>query len=380
MADRDPDGKRGSRPVRNIFFSAAVLLCFAAVLEGALRLANPFFPSDLYAHPDFGIMVKPGSPHYRQNSLGFNDAKEFREQKDPGVFRIVALGDSFSWSSGGRNYWPAAEEILRKKFPGKIEVYNQGIIATGPDGYLKLLKNFSLRYSPDAVAAGIYVGNDFAEGNPEKTLVLRFGTRMYFPSRSARSFDAERDIFLWSLIKTRLRLWTNQQALKLEGRAARSGDILSKKNFLEIEKNKLGFLDPVFYDSREWDETCRRLAEMHELLRSRGIPFFAVILPEEFQIEDALWQELFKTYPYLDERAYDRYLPQKRLIPFFRERKIPYLNVLEVFQAQPPGAGPFYQPVNTHFNVKGDEVTGQAVADFLAEQIRGRIEGKEKAG
>lgn len=345
-------------------FFAAVFFLF----EAALRLAEPFFPSSYVNDPLIGLRVKPGA--LGSNRLGFND-QEFSEEKAPGVFRVAALGDSFSWQGGVEgNYWSLAEKELNRLQPGlRAEILNFGVLGTGPSDYERMLRHLSFRYSPDLVVVGIYAGNDFFEAGPNYRLEVRFGT--WFSPSSEKSFflNLDRVSYLIFFLKSRFTIWKNEyDRRREEGREASSG-ALSKDNFLKREKHKIRAFDPGFYEGLEWISVQRRLLEMRDFTKEKKIPLAVIILPEEFQVNEALWEELFRRFPDLDRSAYDRQLPQKMLIRFLRQEKIPFFNGLEAFNAEPTGE-PLYHPFDTHFNMRGNEVTARGVSRFLGEQIQ----------
>lgn len=337
-------------------------------LEILMRLIEPLFPSGQVNDPVLGLRVKPGA--FQSNSLGFND-EEFSESKAPGVFRIAALGDSFNWTGGVRqNYWSLAERLLNESQQhARFEILNFGILGTGPREYEAMLMNVGLRFSPDLVAAGVYVGNDLSLDSNTVRLEIRFGTLHWLPTRRVSWLSLERDSYLWCFLKTRFEIWKNNQDRKKEGSLNSYPHILSRENFLISEKRKLSIFQPSFYDSPPWKQAQASLLRMRDASRERGIPFAVIILPTEVQIDGVLWEELFNTFPDLDRTAYDPHLPQKRLVQFLRQNEIPFCNVLELFIGEGVPGAELYIPSDTHFSTKGNQLTAFGVSRFLAGQI-----------
>jgi lysophospholipase L1-like esterase len=95
------------------------------------------------------------------NSLGFRDL-EFAVQKQPGEFRVLALGDSFTYGQGVRLdlTWPQVLEArLRAEHSGPVEVINAGFACgpgvNSPDGYDRWLASDGLQFAPDLVIVGL---------------------------------------------------------------------------------------------------------------------------------------------------------------------------------------------------------------------------------
>lgn len=160
-------------------FLAAVGLSFGAG-EVAVRILRPAYdlPDDPIRNPlwrhdsEIGWLHEPGSEgvlereefshHVRINGLGWRD-RERTLEKPPGTFRILTLGDSFTWGHGvedGEIFTLLAEGLL----PG-VEVVNLGLSASSTDQQWIILRRFGLAYHPDLVLV-MLSRNDFM-GNTE---------------------------------------------------------------------------------------------------------------------------------------------------------------------------------------------------------------------
>ena len=95
-------------------------------------------------------------------------------------------------------------------------------------------------------------------------------------------------------------------------------------------------------------------------------PVLIMLIPDQFQVDDQLWQALG-----MQDR--DRDQPQKRIIAWLQAEGIPYLDLLEVLRAVPvmaDGQRHLYHLRDTHFNARGNSVTGKALAEFLRQNLR----------
>lgn len=88
------------------------------------------------------------------NSEGFF-GKAFADKKEPTAYRILFLGDSFTFGIGAPGGKGFVEDVGRyfegKRMPRNIEVMNAGRMGSDPIFYLQILKRQMLKYQPDLV-------------------------------------------------------------------------------------------------------------------------------------------------------------------------------------------------------------------------------------
>jgi hypothetical protein len=96
------------------------------------------------------------------NSQGFRSYEDFHLEKPPGVFRVIALGDSTTEGFEVRQSYtyPAVLKRYLKKYGINAEVFNTGISGFGTAEELIYLENEGIKYKPDAVVLGFFA-NDF---------------------------------------------------------------------------------------------------------------------------------------------------------------------------------------------------------------------------
>src|SRR5260370_1205662 len=94
------------------------------------------------------------------NSKGLRDVERSYE-KPLGVFRIVVVGDSFVFGSGGVETSDRFTDILEKSTKN-VEVINMGVPAYGSDQEYLYLKTEGLKYHPDLIILCAFE-NDFRE-------------------------------------------------------------------------------------------------------------------------------------------------------------------------------------------------------------------------
>ena len=100
------------------------------------------------------------------NSFGLRDVQY--SEKKPNDYRILALGDSFTWGAYGTELNQTFAKILEKKLNerhGKLnyQVINAGVPGYGTDQELAYLENKGSELKPDLVLLNFFVGNDFRD-------------------------------------------------------------------------------------------------------------------------------------------------------------------------------------------------------------------------
>jgi GDSL-like Lipase/Acylhydrolase family len=121
------------------------------------------------------------------NSKGLRDV-EHSYDKPPGIFRIVVIGDSFVFGSGGVEPSKRFSDILQAS-TRNTEVINMGVPAYGTDQEYLYLATEGFKYHPDLVILCAY-HNDFSEsfstlnpsnGRPKGYLSLDGGQLVFHP-------------------------------------------------------------------------------------------------------------------------------------------------------------------------------------------------------
>jgi hypothetical protein len=94
------------------------------------------------------------------------------------------------------------------------------------------------------------------------------------------------------------------------------------------------------------------------------IPLKFVLIPDEFQVEDELWEEIVRQ----SGKPLDRDLPQRRIVEWLQARGRSVLDLLPLLRAVEPledGRRHVYHAQNMHFNARGNAIAGRALAGFL---------------
>lgn len=114
----------------------------------------------------------------RTNSQRMREDKEYKYIKDKGVFRILGLGDSFTfgmWVKLEETYLKILERKLNTNEDGrKFEAINMGVPAYGTAKELVTLEAEGKKFNPDLIIVGLFA-NDIGENTRNLNFVLKNG-------------------------------------------------------------------------------------------------------------------------------------------------------------------------------------------------------------
>ncbi len=350
------------------------------LLEGSLRLAGRVLDLPLTDRHHMGAAERVERHRRpRQPVLGFAcDARghfdvDPRQEPRLGPL-VVAIGDSFSQGCVPHawHFTTVAEAHL-----DQVSIYNMGLAAIGPREYLYLLETEALAPKPDLILVNLFVGNDVALPRRKSGL----------PRILSNWFERE-DLLIYSLPARLARLRRAHRAGSVElgevpgqrqlvGSKPRTQDEIrallpwiddpmaeppgsDERTFVDIEHGRmLMACRPAHADFSALFETLEAIQD-----KAGPIPVGIVLIPDEFQVEDPLWEELAGRVT----EPLERFLPQRVVLNWLSERGIPALDLLGPLRAVEPlpdGRRHVYHLRDTHFNARGNRVAGQALAAFV---------------
>jgi hypothetical protein len=393
---------------------ALVLGIVAALVvgEGAVRLAARWSPAvrDLAGPRDrrgprtFASLAaylasQPTQvvPHrnwfnYWNNALGLND-EEFEVPKPAGRFRILALGDSFTFGlvPYPHTVMTLLETRLRATCPGRdLEVLNFGIGGAGVADYRTIVTLGLATYDPDLVLVNFYAGND----GPD------LYRRVHERSRGPTLLGASR---LWTFGRNALRLWRGVHALDAvqappresppPGRPPRggvpvdpsrhlseqdpalAGPVFTETVFASIQAEELRRLyrpeDPAIVE-RAWRPVLADLEAIRTEVLRQGRRLALAVYPSALQVYPAERAALVETlrrrprYVALSSDALDPSLPNRQLAAYCEHAALPCVDLTPIFvEASHASAEPLYKTRDAHWTIRGNRVAADAQARFL---------------
>ncbi len=387
LAAELPAGRLPAALLRAADRLALAVCVFLVAGEIALRVWARLAPSPLFQRADLSTEERerlfglpPGTEHdgFATNSAGHYD-EEFAPRRPGGPRRVLSVGDSFAASvvPHAFHFTTVCEQEL-----GDTEVLNLGVCTAGPWDYLRWIERDAPSLALDLVVACIFLGNDVHDAKRVSTGWI-----------SHRPLHRE-NLLLW-LVPTRLLALRRGAADGGLGSAIAAGratdrrgvplaspaELLREKPWLAdplLERGTYGEADYLRIERARAREACgpetvgyghlfEALERMHAA--SGTAPFAVLLLPDEFQVEDALWSDVVAGVPEPLER--DR--PQRLAGAWLSDRGIPFEDLLPRLRAVEPlgdGRRHVYALRDTHFNVRGNRVAGLGLA-ALVERVLG---------
>ncbi len=370
-------GGRVARALDVVTFNA---LATVVLLELALRVYAPrsrhplLVPEavtglDLAQDVHLRAAVNRFVPAYgvRANSDGFRD-EEFVRPKPDGVFRVVALADSFGIGYAvplTHHHLVLLEDELASVLaaPAGVEVCNLGISAIGPGHYLAALESFGLELEPDLVVAYLFLGNDFPEAPAtpfasrwDWLFVHRIATRIarVRKSRAVRELAAERrQRPPWEL-ETEATPWVDDVSLEVP--------TLPPEEFEAIERQRASVFSVETGESY-YEPAIGYLERMHRVAQhATGRPLVVVAIPDELQVDDELRATIAAQVPF----ELDLEQPNRHLARRLAELGIVLVDLLEPLRAGQRELGRVYHLRDTHWNARGHRIAAESLARALA--------------
>lgn len=322
---------------------ALVRLFRPEFVAGPDPIGNPFWRHD----PELGWSHIAGAEgtfsrpefthHVRINGAGWRD-RERALDKPSGLFRIVVLGDSYTWGHGVED-----EEIFTRLLEGRlpgVEVLNLGLSASATDQQLLILRKHGLAYHPDLVLVMVS-RNDFAgnletmEGSyPKPVFRLEEGGALRLtnvpvprvPWLSRVHYRLRRRLGLLNLIES-----------VLQGRSEGGGPAARGRPPT----------DP-------YDVICALLGEMRRETEAAGASFAVALAPSSAHTYlDPIPPLEAKRFQVIRDFGARESVPVLDLVPAFREA------------ARAGGRTDLHYPLDKHWNAAGHEVAARELARLL---------------
>jgi acetyltransferase AlgX (SGNH hydrolase-like protein) len=368
--------KTAKLAIRIGFIIVVSLVC----VEALMIIFDPYlFKGTFEYDPDLGFRVRahiPGPAGPLTNQFGFCD-RDYPLQKTPGVFRVVVVGDSFSWAGGLEGNYTALLETMFERREGshKFDIINTGYPGTHTGEELAMLKKYGLQYSPDLVVLGFFVGNDFVDADPDRKRIVVNGS--YVDIRKSREHRlmgypviAQSRLLLFLEQKYRVYAEARKAQTEARGQPAPAGTF-SEETYLGIERARLEFFNSNPATQKQWqaniDYISQSISEMDALLKSRNIKFVVAIYPDEFQVNDTVLNAIFEKFK-LKTEDYDLNRAQNLLKSFLQAKGIPFIDFLDRFRAEGKQHD-LYSLRDTHWNAAGNQLAAEILLEDLAKRV-----------
>lgn len=270
---------------------------------------------------------------YATNARGWRD-HDYAYEKQPGVHRILVLGDSVLNGHGVR-----MEQVFAKRLeerlnadPGgqehEVIMLAMGALNTVQEAHL--LETEGLRYMPDLVVLS-YVLND---PDPSVSLARRSSAKVEIWPKIKLTLKNSSLVF-YSVRLAKKMLWKTLVSI---------GD---QDSSTYIEHDLFGALHQ---DSEKWQQVTGAFSRIRSLTEPAGIKVVVVVFPVFYELENYPWHWVHS----LVEKA-------------SRDQGFLVLDLIDVFAETPDHTVRLGRGDHIHPNALGHEIAGTALYSFLHE-------------
>ncbi|MBW2990839.1 SGNH/GDSL hydrolase family protein [Candidatus Woesearchaeota archaeon] len=338
------------RILQNILLLLVTLLIIFFLLEILLRI---FFPQSLSIatfSSEHGVASKPNvnimfynkqltrefKHRIRTNSDGLREDIDYELDKGDN-FRMLAVGDSFVFGYGVElnETFIKLLEIKLKEEKEKVQVINLGVPGTGPSHYYKRLKYKGLKYNPDLVILGLFVGSDLNTVIETTEFTPKMPNQLpYFIASKSHAFQ-----FMY---------------------------LLTKVNVLNKIKRDKKPVPTMCTSDEKYEQAISSLEpavqDFNKLAQENNFDILFVIIPSREQVDDKLWQEALSYFCVLKKS--DRYQVQRDIKTVLEKTNSTYIDLTQKFVDLNKN-NTFYYKIDGHFNKKGHELAFSLVYNKL---------------
>jgi hypothetical protein len=366
-----------------------VIVSLLAVFSGAeilLRANDISYPEFNQLDAKYGWAPRPGveglyafegRTHFAINKDGFRDI-DHSPEKDPGVFRIAVLGDSFTEGREvplEQTFWKVLESKMTECVPADstgVEVLGFGVNGYGAAQELMVLRDKVWKYNPDVVVLAFFTGNDVVNNEPE---LDQHPDRSYYRlENGALAFDDSRQrgadfIRRKSQSDMRHEVYNSLrtvQVLRQGYRTARSA--FKYRDTPPIEQLNAGlqpgiYLEPSGAWVRAWAVTEALVRQIAVEVEEGGADFWLATLSNPIQVyPDANVRQEFAKSLGIDDLLY----PDKRLVELGIAVGIPVVTLVVPLRATASELGQGLHGSSKfaggHWNALGHAAAGKELA------------------
>ncbi|MEK6808730.1 MAG: hypothetical protein AABY14_03525, partial [Nanoarchaeota archaeon] len=314
------------------------------------------------------------------NSKGLRD-REIDYTKPKGTYRILVLGDSFSFGYGvdlNESYGKVLERLLNANSKAKrFEVINAGFASGNSiDTAYIFLKNEGLKYNQDLVIFGFLPSNDIEDIQAHYWEEDTNGLPIIIKERGIYvNKDGNRQTNSTYLIQDRVNiLWKSHVFFSKYSYVYTFFKNALKNNYFAFEFRKKfepkisTIYDVVYSDllATGWEKSKLLFLETNKLLQSHDVKFVVLYIPDKWQPIDKFWNDYMRIY-LKDNTLISRTKPQDILAEFASENNIRFVDIYPMFHSNQNM--PLYFNIDPHWTKYAHYLAGNGVYDFLQDLI-----------
>lgn len=314
----------------------------------------------IHKAPEFSVKVET-------NSAGHRDY-EHSIVKPENVYRIMVLGDSFTFGEGvemDESYPKVVEERLNKGKRGRryeiinVSAYNWGTL----EEYL-YLKHYGIKYRPDMVVMAFFIGNDFYQ-NRFGPFSVKKDKIVYSPLESVNGkmnrllkyipgymYVRERSELL-ALLRKRANYYLEHDIFEA-----------SSEMMMSLYTGKLDS------DVQKAIENTKGLIEKTaKIAKEKEFELVILLIPADEQLNPERYG-----IPNVSEP----YFPNHIMHEIGEKNGIAVVDLLPYFRERSRGGREFYYEINGHWNKQGHMLAGETLEERILSFLQFNDDGFEK--
>ncbi len=338
-------------------------------------------PGNLKPNLDATLMLGDGSTgRVITNALGFRNTEELRIPKPVDEFRILFLGDSFTYgyrTDQSRSAVHVMETRLRERLNRNVRIYPAWV--GNQAGLLEWLRSYPEKFQADMILHGICLGNDLRTSLLAQNPAARADGSVWLDRPiPAEYLDLSRyerdDTFIPG---------TEMRTMRRQLRIAQTMRLLFSPSPISTGKPIPRGAPPMWNTQNDIGVFIKDLTNGDELFALLGAnlsaakklsgetPFHAILFPQRFQQSKREWEAQVRYYG-LNAESFDLDGPNRRLAEICAEQGLACLDLLPAFRSR--GDEILHYPYDMHWNDAGNRLAGEAMADYLLEALHPAVD------
>jgi hypothetical protein len=402
---QEPRGAWRSRIVNAGVLLLSTLVSLA-LLEVAVRclFTSPETHQNVYIglyDPQYVFTICPGIQAEHRVNIGPNEYRTIsytmspqglRDRvygpKQPGEYRILMLGDSFTMGDAVNEddtIPRCLERELKLRAPlPSVSVINAGMSGAGPIQELGMLRERGLAFEPDLVILQIFPGNDIDNSLELTGKRLRACDPLWH--------NVLNEFLLRGTLPYRIDSWfyihfqTYREIVVRAHKTPFIANLIAATRFFSPDllkeyppsENRPFWLEVSL---RSWypelEEGLQLLtsyiAQMRDECTARGIPFIAYIIPLGFEVNEEFWKALTKKVP--DQAEYERLKAITKVEAALDHSGISHFSILNALLSHPK-IDELYYLLDGHLTPLGNRIAAHRIADYLCNEFWPKAGGK----
>lgn len=292
----------------------------------------------------------------------------YTTEKRPGTFRMLILGDSFAYSSGGvpfeRMWLTLVAAHLQRAWGKTVEPVNLGVPSAGPRLEERIYDVEGAALKPDLVILALFLGNDLTDESHPRTLLERSSLLVRLVENLGKFPDVLRVTFEGGRLPA--------YGLNPDWAVERyvydpTVPTFPEEVFLDIEEERA----EVFTTQQaDWaHERIRGVADVMAELQTRvsaaGGAFAVVVIPDELEVNAALRATVVRHLDALgvgadlDIDGIHRFLASE-----LSSRRVAFLDLLPTLRDAARERSP-YRLHDTHWDDRGNRIAADAIVRWI---------------